>query len=121
LQCHRAKVANQPEREELRRADAVGLDNMSEEIMKKVLVASVLIAMSGTAFAQTTGPAGQSNNADKPGMSGSTSAGSTGPMSPGTTGSNAGRDNPNGSAGAAPKAHGGPSGGDASQKETPKR
>jgi hypothetical protein len=94
--------------------------------MKKILIAAAVTMITGAAFAQTTGPAGQSNNSDKPGMTGSSTAGSstgsmgTGTMGSGTTGS-AARDNPNGSPSAAPAAHGGPSGGDASQKETPKR
>jgi hypothetical protein len=102
-----------------------------EETMKKLLIAAAVTMISGAAFAQTTGPAGQSNNSEKPGMTGSSATGtSSGSMGAGTTGSgtmgsgttgSAARDNPNGSPGAAPAAHGGPSGGDASQKETPKR
>jgi uncharacterized protein YdeI (BOF family) len=94
--------------------------------MKKLLIMAASMMIAGSAFAQTTGPAGQSNNADKPGMSSPSAGGSTSStgsgttMGSGTTGS-AARDNPNGSPGAAPAAHGGPSGADASQKETPKR
>lgn len=97
--------------------------------MKKFLIATAMTVMCSAAFAQTgTGPAAQSNM-DKPGMTkgsmdkGSMEKGSMdkGSMDKGTTGMNAGRDNANGSAGSAPMAHGGPTGGDASQKETPKR
>jgi hypothetical protein len=97
--------------------------NNGEVRMKKVLIATAMTLMCSAAFAQTgTGPAAQSNM-DKPGMTkGSMDKGSMdkGSMDKGTTGMN-GRDNANGSAGSAPMAHGGPTGGDASQKETPKR
>jgi len=51
--------------------------------MKKILVATAALMMCGSAFAQNSGPAPQSNNMDKPGMEKNMDKGS---MSKGTTG-----------------------------------
>ena len=56
--------------------------------MKKIIVATAALMMCGSAFAQnSTGPAPQSNNMDKPGMEKNVGKGS---MNKGTTGMSTG-------------------------------
>jgi pentapeptide MXKDX repeat protein len=63
------------------------LFNSMEEIMKKLLIATAVTLMCGSAFAQTsTGPAAQGDNMNKPGTTNS-GTGTNNGMNSGTTGS----------------------------------
>jgi hypothetical protein len=95
--------------------------------MKRILIAAAAVTMMcGSAFAQTgTGPAPQSDNMNKPGMSDGMKKGSTTGMNSGTNTTsgmtaNPQRDAPNGAPGSMPKATTGPSGGAASETENGK-
>ena len=86
------------------------------------LVATMVIATTMFASAQggSTDRNGNAIGSQHEGNGGGTVGGMSGPA-PGTTGMNtqrSQRDSPNGSPGAAPKAHGGPAHGDSSQKES---
>jgi pentapeptide MXKDX repeat protein len=53
--------------------------------MKKILIATALTLMCGSAFAQTTGPAAQGDNMTKPGMTNESTSMDKGSMNKGTT------------------------------------